>query len=220
MIVNREISPDADLSLRPFLSHGHLPLVGPLDDGDHLIDALLEAPCHPDPFDGFHACDDILAPIFLLHRVIRPLRHGIRQEDGEFIPDHLLDTTKIHRDENIRMSFDELHMMPQLLQLGHAHDLFFVLSAQDIQPELHHILLQVEISIEGLPPDGRLLADLRDGDLLEGLALHQAEQGIGDHMLALHRRFVDLFVIHFSLHCVSCAEAIEFQFSLCYDTTK
>ena len=69
----------------------HLPFMGPLDDGDYLVDTFGKDTLYPDPLDSLHACNDVLAPIFLFHRIIRPLGHGVRQDDGEFIPDHLMD---------------------------------------------------------------------------------------------------------------------------------
>lgn len=36
---------------RSCLAHGHLAILGPLDDGDHFIDAFNEAPLHPNSFD-------------------------------------------------------------------------------------------------------------------------------------------------------------------------
>ena len=101
--------------MRPFLFHWYLPVMGSLDDGNHFVDAFGKATLHPNPFDGLHACDDVAAPVFLVHRVICPLGHGIRQENGKFIPNHLLNAAKVQRDKNIRMVLDELHMMPQPL---------------------------------------------------------------------------------------------------------
>ena len=97
------------------LFHWYLTNVGSLDDGYHFVDAFREATLHPNPFDSLHTCNDVPTPVLLFYGVICPLGHGIRQENGKFIPNHLLNAAKVQRDKNIGMVFDELHMMPQLL---------------------------------------------------------------------------------------------------------
>ena len=82
------------------------------------------------------------------------------------------------------------------LILGNAEQLFAVLGAQDIQPEFHNIFFQIKIAVEGFSADPGFLTDLRDRDLLEGLAFHQAEQSLGNHVLAVDSGFVGVFVIH------------------------
>jgi len=124
----------------------------------------------------------------------------------------------VQGDQFIHILFEENAVVIKLLFRRDRQQHLPAFLAPQIQPEVDYILPQVEIAVKGLSAHGSFLTDFRDGDLLEGLALHKAEQSIRNHMLALDRRLVCLLVIHKSTHflsqCVSCTGAIENQILL------
>jgi len=67
---------------------------------------------------------------------------------------------------------------------------------QLIQLEIDDVLLGLKAAVEGLPGDICFMTDLGDGNGLEGLPLHEPEQGIGDHLLALESHGVGVFGVH------------------------
>ena len=78
----------------------------------------------------------------------------------------------IQCNKQICVGLNELEMVAKMLLGVHAHDFLCVLLPQLIQPEINHILFQIEVTVESLSADGSFLSDFRDGDLLERPALH------------------------------------------------
>ena len=62
--------------------------------------------------------------------------------------------------------------MIELLFNRHGQKHIPAFFAPQIQPEVDHILPQLEIAVKGLAAHGSFVTDLRDGDLLEWLPFH------------------------------------------------
>jgi len=60
---------------------------------------------------------------------------------------------------------------------------FFVFFIQLIQLKIDHIFQPIEMAIKTFATDGSFLAQIRNGDLMVGCALHETDQCIRDHLL-------------------------------------
>ena len=104
----------------------HLPLKGPSDDGDYLVDTFGKATLYPDPLDSLHACNDVLAPIFLL---------AICNKVSRSILETLRPLIKFNLDTQIIFNYD----FQVLLLIGHGSKQLILVPAD--QPEQFLVLL-------------------------------------------------------------------------------